>query len=48
MNMFKKIPTKHINMAYMNCEQDHNEIKHILTKTMQWTARTYQILQKKK
>ena len=36
-NQLEKILTKHVNMAYMNWEQDHNEIKHILIKTMQWT-----------
>ena len=30
-NQLKKISTKHINMAYVNCEQDHidNNIRHI-------------------
>ena len=30
-NQVKKNPTKHVNMVYINCEQDHidNEIKHI-------------------
>ena len=47
-NQLKNILTKHTNMAYINCEQDHNEIKHILIKTMQWTTQTYQIIEKKK
>ena len=34
-NQLEKIPTKHVNMAYMNWVQDHNEIKNLLTKTMQ-------------
>ena len=30
-NQLKKNPTKHVNMVYINCKQDHidNEIKHI-------------------
>ena len=33
-NHLEKIPTKHINMAYINCEQDHidNNIRHIFIK----------------
>ena len=30
--MLKTIPIKHINMAYMNYEQDHYKVKHILAK----------------
>ena len=44
--MLKKIPTKPINMAYMNCEQDHNEIKHI-NKNRAINNTTYQLREKK-
>ena len=37
-NQLEKIPTKYVNMAYMNWVQDHNEIENLLTKTMQWTT----------
>ena len=44
-NQLKKNPTKHVNMTYINCEQDHidNEIKHIFMNTMQWTTHIYQL-----
>ena len=44
--MLKTIPIKHINMAYMNCEQDHNEIKHI-NKNRAMNNTTYQLREKK-
>ena len=35
-------------MAYMNCKQDHNEIKHMLNKNHAMDNTTYQLREKKK
>ena len=35
-------------MAYMNCKQDHNEIKHMLNKNHAMNNTIYQLREKKK
>ena len=49
LNQLKKNPTKHVNMAYINCEQDDidNQIRHIFINTMQLKTYIYQLRKRK-
>ena len=47
-NQLKNILTKHANMAYINWEQDHYKIKHILTKIHAMNSSTCQFINKLK